>query len=258
MNKVRIYPYKMGSRGSRLLAEALRAEGINCLRVYPDRNYRPRRDHTLVNWGSSRQPRWNANGLINKTNDTSRSLNKLIAFQVLQEAGVPIPEFTTNMEVANEWLQAGKTVVARTLLRASGGRGIIIATNGDVLPRAPLYTQYVKKKAEYRIHVFDGEIIDAQQKKKRRGFDNVNTMVRNAENGWVYCRDGITIPDAVSDAALAAIRAFGLDFGAVDLIWNEHYNRAYVLEINTAPGLEGATVQGYVQAIQRRLSNASS
>jgi D-alanine-D-alanine ligase-like ATP-grasp enzyme len=41
-----------------------------------------------------------------------------------------------------------------------------------------------------------------------------------------------------------------LDFGAVDVIWNEKQQRAYVLEVNTAPGLEGQTVDDYARGIK--------
>jgi D-alanine-D-alanine ligase-like ATP-grasp enzyme len=37
----------------------------------------------------------------------------------------------------------------------------------------------------------------------------------------------------------------GLDFGAVDVIWNAQKEKPYVLEINTAPGLEGQTIADY-------------
>lgn len=47
-----------------------------------------------------------------------------------------------------------------------------------------------------------------------------------------------------------AVKACGLDFGAVDIIWNNHYQKAYVLEINTAPGLEGSSVDNYRKAFE--------
>ena len=47
----------------------------------------------------------------------------------------------------------------------------------------------------------------------------------------------------------AAIKALGLDFGAVDIIYNEAEDQHYVLEVNTAPGLEGTTLQKYTEAI---------
>ena len=45
-------------------------------------------------------------------------------------------------------------------------------------------------------------------------------------------------------AALACLAKTGLDFGAVDVIYTKD-ERVYVLEINTAPGLEGQTVLDY-------------
>ena len=46
-----------------------------------------------------------------------------------------------------------------------------------------------------------------------------------------------------------------LDFGAVDLIWNEHENKCYVLEVNSAPGIEGTTLQQYVTAFAKDIKN---
>jgi hypothetical protein len=44
-----------------------------------------------------------------------------------------------------------------------------------------------------------------------------------------------------------------LDFGAVDLIWNENQNVVYVLEVNTAPGMEGTTLENYCDAFSNAL-----
>ena len=72
--------------------------------------------------------------------------------------------------------------------------------------------------------------------------------IRNIHTGWVYCRDNY-IPDPTSiQLAIDAVQAVGLDFGAVDLIYNQHYNQFYILEVNTAPGLEGTTLINYVNA----------
>jgi D-alanine-D-alanine ligase-like ATP-grasp enzyme len=42
-----------------------------------------------------------------------------------------------------------------------------------------------------------------------------------------------------------------LDFGAVDVIWNEKEDKYYVLEVNTACGLEGTTLDKYVEQFRR-------
>ena len=114
----------------------------------------------------------------------------------------------------------------------------------------PLYVKYKKKKAEYRVHVFDGKIMDVQQKKKRRGVEQASTYVRNHANGWVYCREDIIIPKDLFDEALNACAALSLTFAAVDIIYNQRDDKCYVLECNTAPGLDGTTVDFYGNAIK--------
>ncbi|MNY63636.1 hypothetical protein D3C86_2006230 [compost metagenome] len=49
---------------------------------------------------------------------------------------------------------------------------------------------------------------------------------------------------------MLAVNAIGLTFGAVDVIWNEYRHQAYVLEVNTAPGLTGTTLEKYAEAFR--------
>ncbi len=146
-------------------------------------------------------------------------------------------------------------ILCRTLTRASGGRGITLARRLSELVEAPLYTEYVKKADEYRVHIFGGEVIDIQQKRKRREIPNeqINYQIRNHASGWVYCRDGINCPDSVIAASHSALGVLGLDFGAVDVGFNRHKEEPCVYEVNTAPGLEGATLNSYAEAIIRKL-----
>ena len=149
----------------------------------------------------------------------------------------------------------GEMIVVRQLARGHGGRGIMLISGEDEIPDAPLYTVYKKKKAEYRIHVFNGQVIDVQQKRLRKPADDeeitANHQMRNFDNGWVYCREDVLAPDAVLDEAVKAVKVLGLDFGAVDIGWNEHYQTPYVYEVNTAPGLEGTTLEIYLNAFKR-------
>jgi glutathione synthase/RimK-type ligase-like ATP-grasp enzyme len=144
-----------------------------------------------------------------------------------------------------------KTIFARTLINATNGRGIVEFELGDVAPRAPLYTAYVPKKAEYRFHIFDGKVIDIQQKKKARDFDadTRDTRIRNMHNGYVYCRDGVAPPNGSADLACRAVASLGYRYGAVDVIYNEKRNCCYVLEVNSRPGLMGTTVEKYAEAL---------
>jgi D-alanine-D-alanine ligase-like ATP-grasp enzyme len=143
--------------------------------------------------------------------------------------------------------------MCRTLLQANSGKGIVVAEKAADVVRAPLYTKYVKKKDEYRIHVLrkpgkEPEVISVQRKAKRHDAEDVDFKIRNLANGFVFVREGVVPPDDVNRQAIEAIKTTGLAFGAVDVIWNEHLGQAFVLEVNTAPGLEGQTVEDYANA----------
>lgn len=168
---------------------------------------------------------------------------------------MPIPEYTTERDVALSWVRDGVLVVGRTKLNGHSGAGIILAGREEDVPdNCPLYVKYIKKKHEYRVHVAFGKVIDVQHKRKRRDYDgDVDYAVRNHHTGWVYCREDLEVSDAVKQSAIAAVAALGLDFGAVDIIYNERYNAHYVLEVNTAPGLEGTSVENYANIFYEEL-----
>ena len=120
----------------------------------------------------------------------------------------------------------------------------------NAIQKAPLFVKYVPKKQEYRIHVCGGEAVDIQRKARRKDVedDAINWKIRNHDNGFIFARneDGITPPDVIKQA-VDAVKVLGLDFGAVDVIFNDKEQKAYVLEVNTAPGLAGETLQGYLR-----------
>ena len=169
------------------------------------------------------------------------------------EEEVACPEWTTSRAVAEEWISKGSIVVCRTLLQGHSGRGIVLAQSGGTLMvPAPLYVRYKKKRSEYRIHVFRGAVIDVAEKRRMRRErrpESYDGYIRNHANGWIFARDGVTLPADAGPLAVRACMALGLDFGACDIIYNEHDNKSYCLEVNTAPGLEGTTLERYTQAI---------
>jgi D-alanine-D-alanine ligase-like ATP-grasp enzyme len=70
----------------------------------------------------------------------------------------------------------------------------------------------------------------------------------------VFCRENFSPVDIVDNAALGAVSALGLDFGAVDVKCNRQGTRAAVLEVNTAPGLQGTTLRKYAEALMGLVS----
>jgi hypothetical protein len=139
------------------------------------------------------------------------------------------------------------------------GRGIVLCNGADQLPAAPLYTKYVKKKREFRVHILARpgpgddafDVLHLQQKKRRSGVE-VNNQIRSWDNGWVFCVRNVAPPECVASAAKAAVAALGLHFGAVDVGYNERAGTACVYEVNTAPSLIGATLDVYAAAFRER------
>lgn len=252
MKRIRIFPYQLYSEGARALATAL-----DSICVKPDGRYRPRVNDLIINWGNSHVPTTWGIATVEHLNHpvcVGFAVNKLRTLEILTREGVPTPEWTTNYDRALSWHYNGETVVERHNLTGSKGDGIEIVTGiddieGTQISQAPLYTKLIERAREYRVHVFDGQVIDLQQKKRREGNDSDGT-IKNLANGWVFVRDDITPPPrSIFDVSVRAVQALGLDFGGVDVLVKD--GQCYVLEVNCAVGLEGSTINSYVNAIQR-------
>lgn len=246
---MKLLPYNMNSKSAKALASALK-----CRRVYPDRKFKNPKDELIINWGFRGSVAFPVSNWLNQPSSVSLASNKLYALTTMRDFGVPVPDFSDDPSVAEEWDDCD--ILARYELHGHSGSGIRYIGKHESVHSydiAPLYVKYIKKKDEYRFHVFNGEVIDIQQKRKRRDIDNdeVNYQIRNHSNGFIYARDDVYPHCTLADLARDAVEALGLDFGAVDIIWNERHGKGYVLEVNTACGLEGSTLDIYKNAIIR-------
>lgn len=247
---MKIIAYKQTSESAKALALALGVKRIN------HEGNRIRIKDTLINWGASALPdRIDADNIINKPAAITLASNKLQAFIAMMDT-VETPAFTASSAIAHGWLTDGKTVVARTKLNGHSGEGIEIMDperfkqNPDgVFVHAPLYTEYVKKVQEYRIHVHNGKAFFVQRKARDKDVpdEDVNWQIRNHANGFIYANKDVEVSDEAKQQAVAACAALGLDFGAVDIIQCRNGPEWVVLEVNTAPGLSGATLEKYVE-----------
>lgn len=230
---------------------------------------------------------------FNNPRQVAIAVNKANFFAAMNERqeGLCVP-YVTNLDEALALVQNGGRVFARTILTGHSGEGIHlivssrdeaiesirrVRNNGDFpvsvldmntgeltnrtreLENSRLFTQgIIGRRIEYRVHVFRGEVILMQAKLRREGAAELpahNSVIRNVDSGWIYSVNAV--PEAgiapSSEAAIRAVVALGLDFGAVDIVYKQDINRAYVLEINTAPGLgdDGSALRAYQEAFQR-------
>lgn len=246
--RVCLAPYRMGSRSAKALAR-----GIGILRTRGLKRFK--RGTVLINWGrSGGNFRGRYLRIINQPSSVALAVNKATALATMRSNGVSTVDFTSDRNKALEWLSEGENTVVygRRLVSSSEGRGIVILRRGDDVPNLPLYTKGVYKAREYRVHVAFGRVIDFTQKKRRNGV-NSDGLIKNHGNGWVFCRGGVVLPDRVKDEAIKAVSSLGLDFGAVDVAYRQTEDKAFILEVNTACGLEGTTLQSYINTFKEEL-----
>jgi carbamoylphosphate synthase large subunit len=247
--KIKILPYKPGSKSARDLVKQLSPIAVIKKQNTPVKGVKK----LLINWGHS-NPWFSTVGVtvLNKPEAVAIASNKLLSFNKMKEAGVSIPEFTNDINVAKGWIENGRIALCRTLLRANSGRGIFIAKESTDLIQAPLYVKYIRKEKEYRLHVFKEKVIDLVEKRRRSNFGEnpvYNKYIRSYEQGWIMARDGVSVSDETKAEAIKAVKALGLDFGAVDVVINSK-GKPVVLEVNTAPGIMGTTLTRYKEAIK--------
>lgn len=236
--------------------------------------YRGSPTSLVVNWGNSNTTQGAWEGIVgagrglNPPSAIHNASNKRLSFQMFQEHSIPTVEWTTDRAVAEGWLSDGGVVYARTRLQGHSGEGIVVCSNialpdlggistSSVIVDAPLYTKGItQQRREFRIHVVNGAIVHTQQKKRSENWrDNPNysNVVRNYHTGWIYAVQDVAANAAANQAAINAVRALGLDFGAVDVITRG--DNAWVLEVNTAPGLQGTNLTNYANQFLSILRN---
>lgn len=226
------------SDGARQLAQALFKDGARRIRQAKE----IKEPGLVVNWGESIAPGLNQNAGRSKRTEMEKFL----------KADVPTLKVSfTRPEDVDGWL-------ARA---ASHQEGRDLLKPGGFTPA--LWTRWENLKWEFRVHVFrrgpglDGLVsVRLGSKFPRPDVKSPHAWIRSYAGGWRILYDAEAQVRAAKikglrKAAAKAIDALGLDFGAVDLGVRERDGGIMVLEVNSAPGLEGHTLEVYAREIKR-------
>lgn len=205
-----------------------------------------RRYDYLIRWGTSDGVRYiPSEDTINYQSAITENTDKYNSLQVMQEAGVPLPEFSRRFEPLRD--EVGYPLLGRETNHTQGRDiELLLQERDDFLTDNDFYVEYIPTAAEYRVHVADGEVFHTHQKLLRHEADN-HPYIRNYETGWVF---GSVRNEVDTDPAVDAVEALGLDFGAVDLIRGED-GGVYVLEVNTAPSCDAPNLERYAEQLSQ-------
>jgi len=254
---------------SAFIVRQLNARGIHAWRVTPGHNpkYRPEDFKLVINYGTSHTPIWWDRlspdcVVLNTPEQVGVSANKVKMFRAISEL-VPenCLEYFFDKDEAEEAIREGKTVIARTLLSSHSGRGIVMSPP-DPLPDANLYTVLKRgpRLREYRVFMANGQFKDVVCK-KRKGREKLLEMgvspgeadtwwnnrmrqvVRCWDNGWAFCHNNLPMSDqrVFDEIALKTSRL--LTWGCVDVLIDSSSKEWYMVEINSAPGLDAGNTQ---------------
>jgi len=183
-----------------------------------------------------------------------QSVDKLTQYQWFQANEIPALEFSTSVAEVTAWVCDGHTAFGRKYLNASCGKGIVVIEKdedgGYEIPGCPVYTKYKKKKREFRVHVFKDQVVAVTEKKRRKEFNGTrDTKIRNLANGYVFVQQVENEPEGLRELALRAAQVSSSDFRGVDVGYNQLKDELFVIEVNSAPGIQGTNLTKYMEAI---------
>jgi len=191
-----------------------------------------RKADCVINFGLSSRIRHDK--IVNHPDNVSLSVNKLIANRTMKSFGVPIPRFA---EGAEEFRRLeGKIIFKPFFGRCSHGKEIFNSIN-DV-PYSPRFVngffQELKEiEEEWRVTHVRGNFPGFFLKTGGRG------KLRSARFGWYYQRyfrndfEDLEKMRKLAEIARAAVKAFYLDFGGVDIGIDVDGNY-WVFEVNSS------------------------
>lgn len=280
---IRLFTNKHSNGLNEIKKELLKLNGFNTifdkisLLKRPDFNSEYLQDSDFdwrafhINWGSSDYYSSTAHTVQNKISLNEKPvlfINKAVFFKKMSDEygnGEITPTAFFDANTALEYLKihTTKRLVARKFLSSHSGNGIYlisypdIVNNWDEFKDFKLFTLYVPKLREFRIHMFKnpftGEVrIGWKQEKllkKDTPIDHMTFKVRTGLKGWVYTSNTIlpTNWGFFEQGLLKVFNDFSLDFGAFDIIYNKAGGFFKILEVNTAPGLTPVTAVTYAK-----------
>lgn len=173
-------------------------------------------------------------------NGNAGKLDKFEELAKMAAAGIAVPKHSRNFRDAQSW---NTSFLGRQLHHARGRDINLYQANAwRANPDDDFFTEYIDKVAEYRVWAFRRTPKALYKKERGLRVRQRGAFVWNRRNGYNFefipADDMTPRQKRVSELGAAAIQALDLDFGAADVIVGPD-GTAYVLEVNTAPGVEG-------------------
>lgn len=268
---------------------------------------RPVDETTIIGWGCKTRDNvrfGNNTTIINHPNSIRKNRDKLETLNTLTNNEAVANSIATHVTARNVITKINNNEIALPLIgrtrRHQSGKGFWFCPTKSIVDAAitegaDYFQKFIDIKQEYRLHVFDGEIIYAQKKvanpnpaswvaqrvEKIKNWANKHNdeldtdtlvyvlnrivkevvlpdrIVRSNKRGWKFSTVRLnSVSNALKNVAINAVNAIGLDFGAVDCALGQD-NAPWVIEINSGPGLQRGSLEAYVTAFRNKIDNVN-
>ena len=197
----------------------------------------------IINWGNRI---FSDNGYFsaNLPSSIANASNKTRCRRILREAGIEIP---TTYFYGEEWME-NRPIIARPS-HHHGGQDFYVIEGGEDLLKFPpeaditdwYFSEIFEKTHEYRLHVLSGKVAVIQEKPLVEGEIRANFAV-NHESWRILKWSEYNHP--MCRTAIHALAILGLDFGAVDMLYNAKNNTWAICEVNTSPAVNSPYMSG--------------
>jgi glutathione synthase/RimK-type ligase-like ATP-grasp enzyme len=254
----------------------------------------------IIGWGAKTKDSVNLGKttVLNHPDKIRDNRNKFKTLQALRNANVKVADFVKSSDVITAIGNNNSInlpLIGRTNFH-QGGKGFWLCLTkhqiNDAIHKGAQYFQnYLSIKDEFRLHIFEDELLYAVKKVQRSNIaeafkeqhgDKIRTsaqkgnkeldngtvdyvleklagrlqpdpdmIVRSNMRGWKFSHVK-TIDNALKEEAIKSLKAIGLTFGAVDCCIDEDGN-PWIIEINSGPGLDGTPFKAYVDMFTAKI-----
>jgi len=212
-------------------------------------------DAVIINWGMPDVTPQNAKKVYNSRQGVSNASNKARARRLMHSAGVRVPKPVDKYN----YNSATYPLIWRPDYHHKGKNFVVIESADDLTTAMYMsnyrnyftrgyLSEFVDKEREFRVHVANGEAIAVSEKPPQtsKKWNEVRGQEFFQIHEW---------PKDIETQSVKAISALSLDHGGVDVMLKD--NKAYVLEVNTAPTLYGCDfeIEAYRKYFQSIIDN---
>lgn len=200
----------------------------------------------ILRWGSTESfSRLRSRLELNSLESVTNTSNKHNMMGILVGANIPTPKILFNPSDATpETLDTFRDDEGFFYVRGSNNevRYDNVVKYGD----AYVSKTVANKRREYRVHVFNGEVIAIYEKIP----NDTNTKLFKAHNCHFELKnkDNCKLNLDNQQTCIDAVKSLGLLFGGVDVMRDKDQN-IFISEVNSAPALNGTNIDRYVTKI---------